>query len=208
MVSAQLFPLTKNDNKTSFDEWERRLKSTICVSSTRVWDALLYQRHGAIRSSVEQIADKVLELPERQRLANFGHQLSVRKKDNIRALSRKFRKTVMFVSVWWGSHDVTEVPELSKSKQHNIDVGWPYLSGRASVVVFLIPLRLPFVLRRLCHYRHYGRLWVAFLWALCLPGLWFTVPELEPRLFSFNAPLVLAVSVTVWASSWRWILIW
>ena len=45
--------------------------------------------------------------------------------------------------------DVTEVPELSKSKQHNIDKWLTVLSSRrASVVVSLIPLRLPFVLQK------------------------------------------------------------
>ena len=59
--------------------------------------------HGAIKaSSVEQIVDKVLELPERQRLQILALS-SARKKVNIRVLLRRFRKTVMFVSVWMGS---------------------------------------------------------------------------------------------------------
>lgn len=59
--------------------------------------------HGAINaSSVEQIVDKVLELPERQRLQILAPVIRKKKKANIRMLSRRFRKTDMFVSVWMG----------------------------------------------------------------------------------------------------------
>ena len=53
--------------------------------------------HGAIKaSSVEQIVDKVLELPERQRLQILF--VIPQEKANIRVLLRRFRKMGMFVS--------------------------------------------------------------------------------------------------------------
>ena len=82
-------------------QWEQRQKSmTICVSSTHVWGTpYCINGHGAIKaSSVEQIVDKVLELPERQRLQILAPVIR-KKKANIRVLSRRFRKMGMFVYV-------------------------------------------------------------------------------------------------------------
>ena len=74
---------------------------TICVSPLRTCGMpYCINGHGAIKaSSVEQIVDKVLELPERQRFADLGPVIR-KKKANIRVLLRRFRKMGMFVSVW------------------------------------------------------------------------------------------------------------
>lgn len=103
-----LSPAISIDQKTT----SKNPRSTV-GTTTEINDylRLLYARvgtpycingHGAINaSSVEQIVDKVLELPERQRLQILAPVIR-KKKANIRVLSRRFRKTGMFVSVWMG----------------------------------------------------------------------------------------------------------
>ncbi len=78
--------------------------------------------HGAIAaSSVEQIVDEVLELPERQRLQILAP--IVRKKRATQDHFEKIQKDgYVRVRVNGGVYDVSEVPELSKSKAHNIEV--------------------------------------------------------------------------------------
>lgn len=78
--------------------------------------------HGAITaSSVEQIVDQVLELPERQRLQILAP--IIRKKKASTRISLKGAKDgYVRVRVDGEIYDVTEVPELSKSKQHTIEV--------------------------------------------------------------------------------------
>ncbi|MBZ4283628.1 excinuclease ABC subunit UvrA, partial [Streptococcus pneumoniae] len=73
-------------------------------------------------SSVEQIADKVLELPERQRLQILAPVIR-KKKGQHKTLIEKIQKDgYVRVRVDGVVYDVTEVPELEKNKQHNIDV--------------------------------------------------------------------------------------
>lgn len=101
-----LSPAISIDQKTT----SKNPRSTV-GTTTEINDylRLLYARvgmpycingHGAIKaSSVEQIVDKVLELPERQRLQILAPVIR-KKKANIRVLLRRFRKMGMFVSVW------------------------------------------------------------------------------------------------------------
>ena len=87
-------------------------------------------------------------------------------------------------------YDVTEVPELSKSKQHNIDVVVDRIVIKEGIRSRLFDsieaaLRIAegYVIidtmddSELLFSEHYA-----------CPVCGFTVPELEPRLFSFNAP--------------------
>ena len=79
--------------------------------------------HGAIKaSSVEQIVDKVLELPERQRLQILAPVIRKKKGQHKSVIEKVQKDGYVRVRVDGEVYDVTEVPELSKSKQHNIDV--------------------------------------------------------------------------------------
>ena len=141
-------------------------------------------------SSVEQIVDQVLELPERQRLQILA-PLFARKKASTRiSLKSPKRRLCPGSRVDGEIYDVTEVPELSKSKQHTIEVVVDRIVIKEGIRSRLFDsieaaLRIAdgYVVidtmdgKELLFSEHYA-----------CPVCGFTVPELEPRLFSFNAP--------------------
>ena len=170
-----LSPAISIDQKTT----SKNPRSTV-GTATEINDylRLLYARvgvpycpngHGAIQSSsVEQIVDEVLALPERTRMQILAP----------------------IVRVDGEIYDVTEVPELSKSKMHNIEVVVDRLVNKDGIRSRLFDsveaaLRLAdgYLIvdtmddNELLYSEHYS-----------CPVCGFTVPELEPRLFSFNAP--------------------
>ena len=72
--------------------------------------------HGAITaSSVEQIVDKVLELPERQRLQILAPVIRKKKGQHKTVFDKIQKDGYVRVRVDGDIYDVTEVPELSKS---------------------------------------------------------------------------------------------
>ncbi|TCD45696.1 excinuclease ABC subunit UvrA [Streptococcus sp. X16XC17] len=192
-----LSPAISVDQKTT----SKNPRSTV-GTATEINDylRLLYARvgtpycingHGAISaSSVEQIVDEILELPERQRLQILAPVVR-KKKGQFKSLFEKIQKDgYVRVRVDGEVFDVTEVPELSKSKQHNIEVVVDRIVLKEGVRSRLFDsveaaLRIAdgYVVidtmddKELLYSEHYA-----------CPVCGFTVPELEPRLFSFNAP--------------------
>ncbi|MEQ9763364.1 excinuclease ABC subunit UvrA [Streptococcus sp. ZJ151] len=147
--------------------------------------------HGAISaSSVEQIVDEVLELPERTRMQILAPVVR-RKKGQHKTIFERIQKDgYVRVRVDGDIFEVTEVPELSKSKMHNIEVVIDRLVNKEGIRSRLFDsveaaLRLGdgYLMidtmdgNELLYSEHYS-----------CPVCGFTVPELEPRLFSFNAP--------------------
>ncbi|HHJ5948412.1 TPA: excinuclease ABC subunit UvrA, partial [Streptococcus pyogenes] len=147
--------------------------------------------HGAITaSSAEQIVEQVLALPERTRMQILAPVVR-RKKGQHKTVFEKIQKDgYVRVRVDGDIFDVTEVPELSKSKMHNIEVVIDRLVNKDGIRSRLFDsveaaLRLGdgYLMidtmdgNELLFSEHYS-----------CPVCGFTVPELEPRLFSFNAP--------------------
>ncbi|MBZ2071946.1 excinuclease ABC subunit UvrA, partial [Streptococcus sanguinis] len=186
-----LSPAISIDQKTT----SKNPRSTV-GTATEINDylRLLYARvgtpycingHGAITaSSVEQIVDKVLELPDRQRLQILAPVIR-KKKGQHKTVFDKIQKDG-YVDIY----DVTEVPELSKSKQHDIEVVVDRIVLKEGVrsrlfdsVEAALRIAEGYVVidtmddQELLFSEHYA-----------CPVCGFTVPELEPRLFSFNAP--------------------
>ncbi|ERJ74558.1 excinuclease ABC, A subunit [Streptococcus sobrinus W1703] len=192
-----LSPAISIDQKTT----SKNPRSTV-GTATEINDylRLLYARvgvpycpngHGEISaSSVEQIVDKVLELPERTRMQILAPVIR-RKKGQHKTLFDKVQKEgYVRVRVDGDVYDVAEVPELSKSKMHNIEVVIDRLVNKEGIRSRLFDsveaaLRIAdgYVIidtmdgKDLLFSEHYS-----------CPVCGFTVPELEPRLFSFNAP--------------------
>ena len=148
--------------------------------------------HGAIKaSSVEQIVDKVLELPERQRLQVLAPVIRKKKGQHKTVFDKIQKDGYVRVRVDGDVYDVTEVPaELSKSKQHDIEVVVDRIVIKEGVrsrlfdsVEAALRIAEGYVVidtmdgQELLFSEHYA-----------CPVCGFTVPELEPRLFSFNAP--------------------
>lgn len=192
-----LSPAISIDQKTT----SKNPRSTV-GTATEINDylRLLYARvgtpyckngHGAISaSSVEQITDEVLALPERTRMQILA-PIVRRKKGQHKTIFEKIQKDgYVRVRVDGDIYDISEVPELSKSKMHTIEVVVDRLVNKGGIRSRLFDsveaaLRLAdgYVVidtmddQELLFSEHYS-----------CPVCGFTVPELEPRLFSFNAP--------------------
>lgn len=192
-----LSPAISIDQKTT----SKNPRSTVgTVTEINDYLRLLYARvgipyckngHGAITaSSVEQIVDQVLTLPERTRMQILAPVVR-RKKGQHKAVFDRIQKDgYVRVRVDGDIADIAEVPELSKNKMHNIEVVVDRLVQKDGIRGRLFDsieaaLRLGdgYVIidtmdeHELIFSEHYS-----------CPVCGFTVPELEPRLFSFNAP--------------------
>ena len=192
-----LSPAISIDQKTT----SKNPRSTV-GTATEINDylRLLYARvgtpycingHGAITaSSVEQIVDQVLELPERQRLQILAPIIRKKKGQHKNIIEKVQKDGYVRVRVDGEIFDVTEVPELSKSQQHTIEVVVDRIVIKDGIRSRLfdsveVALRIAdgYVVidtmdeNELLFSEHYA-----------CPVCGFTVPELEPRLFSFNAP--------------------
>ncbi|MTB63697.1 excinuclease ABC subunit UvrA [Streptococcus sp. zg-86] len=192
-----LSPAISIDQKTT----SKNPRSTVgTVTEINDYLRLLYARvgtpycingHGAISaSSVEQIVDEVLELPERQRLQILA-PIVRKKKGQHKAIFEKIQKDAYVrVRVDGDIHDVTEVPELSKSKQHTIEVVVDRIvikDGVRSRLFDSIEAALRIAEGYVIIDTMDGKELLFSEYYAC-PVCGFTVPELEPRLFSFNAP--------------------
>ena len=192
-----LSPAISIDQKTT----SKNPRSTV-GTTTEINDylRLLYARvgtpycingHGAITaSSVEQIVDQVLEFPERQRLQILAPIVRKKKGQHKNIIEKVQKDGYVRVRVDGEIFDVTEVPELSKSQQHTIEVVVDRIVIKDGIRSRLFDsveaaLRIAdgYVVidtmdeNELLFSEHYA-----------CPVCGFTVPELEPRLFSFNAP--------------------
>ncbi|MFM0774981.1 excinuclease ABC subunit UvrA [Streptococcus suis] len=192
-----LSPAISIDQKTT----SRNPRSTV-GTATEINDylRLLYARvgvpycingHGAIAaSSVEQIVDEVLELPERQRLQILA-PIVRKKKGQHKTIFEKVQKDgYVRVRVNGNVYDVSEVPELSKSKAHNIEVVVDRIVIKEGIRSRLFD-SIEAALRIADGYVIIDTMdekELLFSEYYACPVCGFTVPELEPRLFSFNAP--------------------
>ncbi|WP_201340954.1 excinuclease ABC subunit UvrA [Streptococcus suis] len=192
-----LSPAISIDQKTT----SRNPRSTV-GTATEINDylRLLYARvgvpycingHGAIAaSSVEQIVDEVLELPERQRLQILA-PIVRKKKGQHKTIFEKVQKDgYVRVRVNGDVYDVSEVPELPKSKAHNIEVVVDRIVIKEGIRSRLFD-SIEAALRIADGYVIIDTMddkELLFSEYYACPVCGFTVPELEPRLFSFNAP--------------------
>lgn len=192
-----LSPAISIDQKTT----SKNPRSTV-GTATEINDylRLLYARvgvpycpngHGAITaSSVEQIVDRVLALPERTRMQILAPVVRRKKGQHKTTFEKIQRDGYVRVRVDGEVYDISEVPELSKSKMHTIEIVVDRLVNKDGIRSRLFDsvesaLRLAdgYVIidtmdgKELLFSEHYS-----------CPVCGFTVPELEPRLFSFNAP--------------------
>ncbi|HEM3469591.1 excinuclease ABC subunit UvrA [Streptococcus suis] len=192
-----LSPAISIDQKTT----SRNPRSTV-GTATEINDylRLLYARvgvpycingHGAISaSSVEQIVDEVLELPERQRLQILAPIVRKKKGQHKTVFEKVQKDGYVRVRVNGDVYDVSEVPELSKSKAHNIEVVVDRIVIKEGIRSRLFD-SIEAALRIADGYVIIDTMdekELLFSEYYACPVCGFTVPELEPRLFSFNAP--------------------
>lgn len=192
-----LSPAISIDQKTT----SKNPRSTV-GTTTEINDylRLLYARvgvpycpngHGAIAAtSAEQIVNQVLELPDRTRMQILAPVVRRKKGQHKTVFNRIQKDGYVRVRVDGTIFDIAEVPELSKGKLHNIEIVIDRLIRKEGMRSRLFDsvetaLRLGdgYVMvdtmdgNELLFSEHYS-----------CPVCGFTVPELEPRFFSFNAP--------------------
>lgn len=192
-----LSPAISIDQKTTSNN-PRSTVSTI----TEIYDylRLLYARagtpycpiHGIEISSqtIEEMTDIVMKLKERTRIQIFSPLLRGKKGQHKKLITDLSKEGYARVIVDGEMYDIEEVPELSKNKKHNVDVVIDRLAVREG-----IESRLSDSLQVALN-KSGGNVTINvidgedlhFSENFSCPECGFTISELEPRLFSFNAP--------------------
>lgn len=192
-----LSPAISIDQKTT----SKNPRSTVgTVTEINDYLRLLYARVGhpicpndhieIISQSVEQMVDKVLELPERTKIQILAPVVVKKKGQHKKVFEMIQREGYVRMRVDGEVYDVSEAPELEKNKKHDIAIIIDRIVVKEGIRSrlfdsFEAALRLAdgYALvdvidqEEMLFSEHYA-----------CPYCGFTVGELEPRLFSFNAP--------------------
>ena len=140
--------------------------------------------------SVDQMADQVLELPERTKIQVLAPIIVKKKVQHKKVFERIQKEGYVRVRLDGEIYDLSEVPELEKNKKHDIAIVIDRIVIKEGIRSRLFDsieaaLRLAegYVLVDVI-----GEDEMLFSEHYSCPYCGFTVGELEPRLFSFNAP--------------------
>ena len=192
-----LSPAISIDQKTT----SHNPRSTVgTVTEINDYLRLLYARVGVPycpthnipirRQSVEQMVNQVLELPERTRIQILSPYIRNQKGQHVKALEKIGKEGFVRVRVDGEIYDLEEVPELSKTHKHNIDIVVDRIVIKDGIRSRLfdsmetaLKLSEGFVEIDLMNGES-----LQFNEHFACPHGDFQMGELEPRLFSFNAP--------------------
>lgn len=192
-----LSPAISIDQKTTSNN-PRSTVSTI----TEIYDylRLLYARAGTpycpnhdieiSSQTIEEMVDEIMKLPERTRIQVFSPIIRGKKGQHKKVFEDLHKEGFARVIVDGEMYDVDDVPELNKNTKHDIDVVVDRIGIREGV-----ESRLSDSLQIALEKAH-GNVDINvidgedlhFSEHFSCPICGFTLPELEPRLFSFNAP--------------------
>lgn len=192
-----LSPAISIDQKTT----SRNPRSTVgTVTEINDYLRLLFARIGhpicpndgtpIVSQSPEQMTDRVLEYPERTKIQILAPMVRDKKGQHKKLLAQIQKDGYVRVRIDGEIYDITEVPELEKNKRHHIDVIIDRLvirDGVRSRLFESIETALKLA-DGLVNIDVIGEKELTFSEHYSCPKCGFTVGELEPRLFSFNAP--------------------
>lgn len=192
-----LSPAISIDQKTT----SKNPRSTVgTVTEINDYLRLLYARcghpicpndHVEITSqSVEQMVDQVLELPERSKIQILSPVIYQKKGQHKKVFEHIQKEGYVRVRVDGEIYDISEVPELEKNKKHDIAIVIDRIIIKEGIRSRLFD-SFEAALRLADGYAVVdviGREEMLFSEHYACPYCGFTVGELEPRLFSFNAP--------------------
>ncbi|MFK4904810.1 excinuclease ABC subunit UvrA [Lactococcus petauri] len=157
----------------------------------RVGKPFCINGHGEISAqSIEEIVDQILELPEKTRLQILAPIVRGKKGQHVKVFERVQKEGYVRVRADGEVYDVTEAPELDKNKKHNIEVVIDRIVVKEGIRSRLFD-SVEAALRIAEGYVIVDKMdgeELLFSEFYACPVCGFTVPELEPRLFSFNAP--------------------
>ena len=140
--------------------------------------------------SPEQMVDRVLELPERTRLQILSPVVRDKKGTQKKVFETIKREGFVRVQVDGETYDLDSVPELDKNKKHTINVVIDRIIIKEGIRSRLFD-SFESALRLSDGYAIADMIGgdpIPFSEQYACPICGFTVGELEPRLFSFNAP--------------------
>ncbi|MDM7657100.1 excinuclease ABC subunit UvrA [Lactococcus lactis] len=192
-----LSPAISIDQKTT----SKNPRSTVgTVTEINDYLRLLYARvgtpycvngHGKISAqSVEEIVEQILELPEKTRLQILAPVVRTKKGTHVKMFERIQKDGYVRVRVDGEVYDISEVPELDKNKKHNIEIVIDRIVVKEGIRSRLFD-SVEAALHQAEGYVIVDKMVgseLLFSEFYACPVCGFTVPELEPRLFSFNAP--------------------
>ncbi|KAF0506935.1 excinuclease ABC subunit UvrA [Pediococcus pentosaceus] len=140
--------------------------------------------------TVEQMVNRVLDLPERSKVQIISPIVRAKKGQHKKVFEKIKREGFVRVRVDDETMDVEEVPELDKNKVHTIDIVVDRVVVKEGIRSrlfdsFEAALRLS---KGYATADVIGGEPILFSEHYSCPVCGFTVGELEPRLFSFNAP--------------------
>ncbi|MFD1464707.1 excinuclease ABC subunit UvrA [Lapidilactobacillus mulanensis] len=147
---------------------------------------------GTVISSqtVDQMVNRVLKLPEKSRVQIFAPIVRGKKGQHKKAFDKIKREGYVRMRVDGEAHEVTDDIELDKNKKHDIDIVVDRLVIKDGIRSRLFD-SLEAALRLSEGYANVdviGGEMLIFSEHYACPLCGFTVGEMEPRLFSFNAP--------------------
>lgn len=192
-----LSPAISIDQKTTSNN-PRSTVSTI----TEIYDylRLLYARAGTpycpihgieiTSQTIQEMVDQVMDLPERSKIQVLAPIVRGRKGMHEKIFEQLAKEGYARVIVDGEMYDIESVPELTKNKKHSIDVVIDRLAVREG-----IESRLSDSMQTALE-KGEGNVTVNvidgedmhFSEHFSCPECGFTISEMEPRLFSFNAP--------------------
>jgi excinuclease ABC subunit A len=192
-----LSPAISIDQKTT----SKNPRSTVgTVTEINDYLRLLYARighpicpndHTEITSqSVEQMVDQVLELPDRSKIQILAPVITQKKGQHKRVFETIQREGYVRIRVDGEVYDISEAPELEKNKKHDIAIIIDRIVVKEGIRSRLFD-SFEAALRLAEGYAIVdviGHEELLFSEHYSCPYCGFTVGELEPRLFSFNAP--------------------
>lgn len=192
-----LSPAISIDQKTT----SKNPRSTVgTVTEINDYLRLLYARvgtpycvngHGKISAqSVEEIVEQILELPEKTRLQILAPVVRTKKGTHVKMFERIQKDGYVRVRVDGEVYDISEVPELDKNKKHTIEIVIDRIVVKEGIRSRLFD-SVEAALHQAEGYVIVDKMdgsELLFSEFYACPVCGFTVPELEPRLFSFNAP--------------------
>lgn len=141
--------------------------------------------------SPEQMVNRILELPERSKLQILAPVVRNKKGTQKKVFEQIKKDGFVRVQVDGETYDIEEAPELDKNKQHQINVVVDRIVVKDGIRSRLFD-SVEAALRLSGGYVTVdviGEAPLFFSEQYACPLCGFTVGELEPRLFSFNAPL-------------------
>ncbi|MGH9886155.1 MAG: excinuclease ABC subunit UvrA, partial [bacterium] len=150
--------------------------------------------HGLVLSaqSVSQMVDHVLQLPEDTRLMILAPLVAERKGENLELFEDLRAQGFVRVRVDGKVYDIDSVPKLSKTKKHSVEIVIDRVKVRADVKQRLAE-SFETALRdadgRALAVEMDGGQEHLFSARFACPICSYSLPELEPRLFSFNNPM-------------------